>query len=56
MKKIDVGIKVVSSFVFSYRGTFVPSSISDDMSLLDNQDDLIRGLRGGGQKLIDVHL
>ena len=56
MKKIDVGIKVLSSFGFSYRDTFVPSSKSDDMSLLDNQDVLIRGERGGGQRLVDVHL
>ena len=56
MKKIDVGIKVLSSFGFSYRDTFVPSSKSDDMFLLDNQYVLIRGERGGGQRLVDVHL
>jgi DNA-binding transcriptional ArsR family regulator len=56
MKKIDVGIKVLSSFGFNYRDTFVPSSKSDDMFLLDNQDVLIRGERGGGQRLVDVHL
>lgn len=56
MKRIDVGIKVLSAFGFNYRDTFVPPSMSDDMMLLDNQDVLIRGERGGGQRLRDVRL
>ena len=56
MRRIDVGIKVLSAFGFNYRDTFVPPSKSNEMTLLDNQDVLIRGERGGGQKLTNTHL
>jgi hypothetical protein len=46
MKKINVGLKVMKSFGFTYRDTFVPQ---DDVSGLRNVKDeivIIRGERG----------
>lgn len=56
MKKIDVAIKVLSAFGFNYRDTFVPSSKSEEMVLLDKHHVVVRGERGVEKRLNGVHL
>lgn len=46
MNKIDVGIKVLNSFGFTYRDTFIPTQTSSNLQRLTNEKVVIRGERG----------
>jgi len=46
MNKIDVGIKVLNSFGFTYRDTFIPTQSSSNLQRFTNEKVIIRGERG----------
>lgn len=46
MNKIDVGIKVLNSFGFTYRDTFIPTQTSSNLQRFTNEKVIVRGERG----------
>jgi hypothetical protein len=56
MKDIEVGLKMLSGFGFTYRDTFVPNQPKNGYSLLKNESVIIRGERGynGGLEETDI--
>lgn len=51
MNKIDVGIKLLSTWGFSYRNSIVPPLTNSYCSLLDDEYVIVRGERGQEKKL-----
>ena len=46
MNKIDVGIKVLTSFGFTYRDTYIPSHSSSNLQRFTKENVVVRGERG----------
>ena len=43
MNKIDVGIKVLTSFGFTYRDTYIPSHSSSNLQRFTKENVVVRG-------------
>ena len=51
MSKIDVGLKVLSSFGFTYRDAFIPSQPIQYPTIMKKEEVILRGERGFENKL-----
>ena len=47
IKRLDVGIKVLNSFGFTYRDSFIPNQNNQSYLKMDNEFMILRGERGG---------
>lgn len=48
MNKINVGIKILTSFGFTYRDTYIPSHSSSNLQRFTKENVVVRGERGFG--------
>lgn len=53
MNKLDVGVKVLTAFGFSFRDVFTPDQPGTGLSLLDKQIVVLRGERGMASTVSD---